>query len=225
MPNLLAIPKSLSQTKSAQFRRQRFESFLRLLRESQPGNEPIHILDVGGLPSYWEEMGYWDEPDLASRTRITVINLVTRPTNRPEVESLIGDARDLREFEDGSFSLAFSNSVIEHVGRFEDQQRMANEVRRVARSYYVQVPNYWFPIEPHFVFPGVQFMPDRAALWLHSNFSLGHMPRQADAGLAARDLYYLRLLNERELRKLFPDCTILREKYAGLVKSLVAYRM
>jgi hypothetical protein len=56
----------------------------------------------------------------------------------------------------------FSNSVIEYVGDFPDQQRMADEVRRVGDRYRVQSMSKHFPIEPRFVFPFYQHLP----LWL-----------------------------------------------------------
>ena len=32
-------------------------------------------------------------------------------------------------------------------------------MRRIASAYWVQTPNFWFPIEPHFLMPGWQWMP------------------------------------------------------------------
>ncbi|WP_255695553.1 methyltransferase domain-containing protein [Rhodohalobacter sp. 614A] len=52
-----------------------------------------------------------------------------------------GDALDMHMFEDKSFDVVFSNSVIEHVGSFENQRRFADEVRRVGKAYWVQTPD------------------------------------------------------------------------------------
>ena len=51
----------------------------------------------------------------------------------------VADATKL-PFADGEFPLAFSSSVIEHIPE-ELQQAFADEIRRVAKRYYVQTPN------------------------------------------------------------------------------------
>jgi len=56
---------------------------------------------------------------------------------------------DLQLNQDGEFDLVFSNSVIEHVGDFERMRQFVHEARRVAKSYWIQTPSKWFPIEPH----------------------------------------------------------------------------
>ena len=119
-----------------------------------------------------------------------------------------GDARDL-PFADGEFEIAYSNSLVEHLDPV-DRPQFADEVRRVAGRYWVQTPNRWFPVEPHVLLPGFQFLPERARrrLW-----RLG-MPRTP--------YERIELLDAGELAALFPDAVILRERFAGMTKSLIA---
>src|SRR5207247_10104231 len=67
------------------------------------------------------------------------------------------------------FDLVFSNSVLEHVGGHERRKRFAETARRLAPHHWVQTPYRYFPLEPHFLFPGYQFLPlaARAALVRH----------------------------------------------------------
>lgn len=69
-----------------------------------------------------------------------------------------GDGRNL-PYTNNEFDIVFSNSVIEHVGTFEDQKRFAEEIRRVAKSYWVQTPNRHFPVETHLIAPFIHFLP------------------------------------------------------------------
>ena len=46
-------------------------------------------------------------------------------------------------FGDKSFDIVFSNAVIEHLAA-EDQKRMAKEISRVGRSWFVTTPNFWY---------------------------------------------------------------------------------
>lgn len=48
------------------------------------------------------------------------------------------------QFKEKEFDLVFSNSVIEHVGGFQDQMKAANEIRRVGKNYFIQTPNKYF---------------------------------------------------------------------------------
>lgn len=49
--------------------------------------------------------------------------------------------------------------MIEHVPH-ELQPAFVSEVRRVATRYFVQTPNRYFPIEPHYQLPLFQFLPE-----------------------------------------------------------------
>lgn len=118
-------------------------------------------------------------------------------------------------FADQEFPVAFSNSVIEHVPR-ELQPSFASEVSRVADRYYIQTPNKWFPIEPHYQLPLVQFLPERLMRALNRRFSFGWREKGRWEPIT--------LLGARELRRLFPDAEIHRERLFGLTKSLMAVR-
>ena len=62
--------------------------------------------------------------------------------------------------------------MIEHVPP-ELQPAFASEMGRVAERYYVQTPNRWFPIEPHYQLPLFQFLPRQARMALNRRFTLG----------------------------------------------------
>lgn len=86
---------------------------------------------------------------------------------------MAGDARDLTAFGDKEFDIVFSHSVIEHVGGFEDQRRMANEIKRVGKRYFLQTQNRFFTMETHFLVPMFQFFPVWLKVLLISHFDLG----------------------------------------------------
>lgn len=199
-------------------RRARFEVFLSLIEDC---DSPVRILDIGGTPQYWDRMlsGISLDKDLD----ITLLNPKPFMIDRPGFKAMVGDGRSLPEVPDRHFDIVFSNSTIEHVGSLADQERMAREMQRVARKYYVQTPNRYFPIEPHFVFPLFQFLPTSVKVWLAQHFNLGWRPKMPDYDVALREVTSIRLLTRREVKRLFPHAAIYDDTYAGLVKSFVAY--
>ncbi len=56
-------------------------------------------------------------------------------------------------FADGSFDIATSNAVLEHVGSDERQYYFVRELCRVAKRVFISVPNRLFPIEHHTAIP------------------------------------------------------------------------
>jgi len=56
-------------------------------------------------------------------------------------------------FHDGSFDIATSNAVLEHVGSPQNQRFFLSELCRVSARVFVTVPNRLFPIEHHTALP------------------------------------------------------------------------
>lgn len=201
---------------SNRMRTRRFAKFEGLCK---PLTRPIRIIDIGGTEEFWKQRGWAGREDV----RITLINLFQERTASANIESVVGDATNLKGYADKLFDVAFSNSVIEHLFTWENQQAMAREVQRVAKAHWVQTPNYWFPMEPHFHVPGWQWMPEgMRAKWLVKR-GCGHRSKAKTMEEALEAVREVRLLSGREFRKLFPNSTIWAERFGGLVKSWVAY--
>lgn len=202
---------SLHRLFARTFRPKRMRAFYETLGVTSE----TRIIDIGGTAFNWSL--------LRIKPRITVVNVVPPPSDLPDhIEWVQGDARAL-PFPDKHFDIAFSNSVIEHVGDWESQLVFADEVRRVADRHWVQTPNFWFPIEPHYLGPFTHWLSpavqERFAVRYGSIWGLATRPTDA----RIRDLVAeLRLLREDELRRLFPGSRIVRETVGGLVKSFTA---
>ena len=142
------------------------------------------------------------------------------------------DERQL-PFPDGHFDLVFCSSVLEHVTvpksemweitddalfrrqAVASQAAMANEIRRLGRRYYVQVPYRYFPVETHSWLPLVAQIPRKWQIrviklanryWIKQTIPDFHLP------------------TEEEMRSYFPDATLLFEKMFRLRKSMIAIR-
>lgn len=205
-----ANPASLSN----RLRSRRFALFESLVA---PLPKPLRVLDIGGTNQFWEKRGWANRADV----QIITLNLQAEPKLFSNIDSIAGDATNLSQFPDHYFDVAFSNSVIEHLFTFENQGLMANEIRRVGKAYWVQTPNFWFPIEPHFHIPGWQWLPVSVRIAMLRRWRCGWRGPCADpvqAGLLVREV---RLMTRTELASLFPDATVLPERFAGLVKSWI----
>ena len=197
-------------------RRERMKWFLPLMEASA---EPVRILDIGGTASFWKH----NVPELPRKCQLTLLNMDLEDVGGlPDAVALKGDARNLSMFGDRAFDICFSNSVIEHVGTLFDQLAMAREIRRVGRSYFVETPNRYFPLEPHFLFPGWPFLPLWMRAFLLNHFKVGWWPRREDPFLARAEVEQIRLLTLGEMRYLFPEAEVHCEKMGPLTKALVA---
>ena len=197
-------------------RQARLELFCNLVRDLP---QPVRVLDVGGTHQYWLAM----DRSALPRMRITFLNLWAYEPDLPDAQAVVGDARDLSRFADREFDVVFSNSVIEHVGGLREQARMAGECVRVGKRYYIQTPNWAFPIEPHFLFPGFQYLPLAVRARLHAWRRWGWWDKAPSYHEALAEVESIRLLTRSEMGYLFPGATLYTERFLGLVKSFVAY--
>ncbi|MBX2860172.1 MAG: class I SAM-dependent methyltransferase [Vampirovibrio sp.] len=222
---------------AARARQKRFRLLLDLL---QTVPRPISILDVGGNRTFWQNLvqaashdyGYSADSSnpLFEGMAITLLNIkvdalaqVTSDIDGIRFTYIQGDGCHMPKFADGQFDVVFSNSVIEHVYTFENQQKMAQEIQRVGQRYFVQTPNRYFPVEPHFLFPCFQFLPRPVQRFLLKHWELGWYPKVSEPSVADRMIDEIRLMKRRELQALFPEGELTEEKFAGLVKSFIVH--
>lgn len=189
------------------------------------GKEKIIMVDLGGTRSFWEMNLQYLE--FANRLgQIDIYNLDVKsekidPLMEVTIRELQGDATHLSNVDDSKYDIAFSNSVIEHVGNLAQQYRFAKEIRRIAPYFILQTPNRHFPFEPHFYVPFFQLLPLAMRAAMHRRFKLGWLDPEPDPLLARVDCDQIRLLTRHELKMLFPNAEIHREWLGYLVKSFI----
>lgn len=197
---------------SAIFRRSRMLAFEKAF--APDGN--TRIIDVGGTERNWHMM--------AAEPQVLLVNITGESYERGRFSARPGDGTAL-QYPDNSFDIAYSNSVIEHLHTVENQKKFAAEIRRLAPSYYVQTPYKWFPVEPHMISLFIHWLPRPIYRRLIGWFSVwGWSGRPSQAEIDAK-LDEVKLLTEKELRSLFPDGVIVRERFLGLTKSLIVMRI
>jgi hypothetical protein len=203
-------------------RQKRYRGLKALIDQSLARNGRCRIIDLGGAELYWQagSGGHIDDP----RITVDLVNLEELPVGKPNFRGFAGDACDLGDLNDRSYDLVHSNSLIEHVGSWENMTKVAGNVRRLAPSYYVQSPYFWFPIEPHFRFPLWHWMPESWRYRLIMRRDIGYQKKADSVHDAMRSVQSATLLDRGQYATLFPDAEIRDEKFFGLTKSLIAVR-
>lgn len=136
----------------------------------------------------------------------------------PEIKASVADACDL-PWPDKHFDIVYSNAVIEHVGDFENQKKMATEIMRVGKCWFVTTPNRWFPFEFHLRLPFVTWLPGHSYLCVGRIISYNHVHKKYMFGIKHDGL---RLLTARELKTCFPDSNIIKQRVTLIAETLIA---
>jgi hypothetical protein len=196
-----------------------------LLMRLFPDLGSYRVLDLGGTADSWLRAAVAPKSVTVLNLYATELTVGREPDAVPGwIELVAGDACDPpAAVRAGEYDLVFSNSLIEHVGGWQPRQRLATVIRDSAPRYWVQTPYRYFPVEPHYLFPGYQFLPLAARARINRAWPLVHT-RDTDQVAAVRTALEVDLLSVTEMRYLFPDATLHRERAAGLTKSLVAVR-
>ncbi len=214
-----------SQTSfGTKLRARRILPLIRMIESVHAAKGSVRIVDIGGTDSYWNVMpeGLFDRFDV----NVTVVNLpsIKVPDNSERFTFIQGDGCDLSKFRSKSFDIAHSNSVIEHVGDWANMIAFSRELQRVSEKYFVQTPNYWFPIEPHCMTPFFHWLPKPVRVWLVMSFQLGHWRKAVSIDDAVRITESARLINKKMLAALFSGCVIYTERFWLLPKSYMAIK-
>jgi hypothetical protein len=188
------------------------------LNAAFPDLRQMSVVDLGGTAGAWLQAP-------VRPARVHLLNLETPPADLPGwMDSDLADACELPDSVlRGPYDLVVSNSVLEHVGGHERRQRFADAVHRLADLHWVQTPYRYFPVEPHWLFPGFQFLPVAGRTVVARHWPLVHTP-PADRAAALRAALGVELVSRTELAYYFPESEIRSERMAGLVKSLIAVK-
>lgn len=208
---------------ASRLRDKRMRLLIEFIRKLGIDAEIIHILDLGGTTTYWRAFPFREFGRY--QFHITLLNLEYPDyddTHYSFAENVsfyrhIGNACVLDNYKDKTYDIVHSNSVIEHVGGWKNIVAMADEMQRVGKYYFLQTPNYWFPIEPHFILPLYQFLP--RPIRIFTLMKKNHESLDA----AILDDERVRLLTKSELLLLFPGCALQIERFFGLAKSFVVH--
>lgn len=189
------------------FRRQRMRRFAEIT-----GLTADHsIIDVGGDPQIWQFLPF--------KPKVTFANI--HPLRSvPRERQIICDGCAI-PVPDKSFDIAFSNSVIEHVGSRPRQQDFARELQRVGCRIWLQTPDRASPIEVHTMLPFLQWLPDALFIKLARKLSVRRFID--DPVIFEQQMRHLLPLGAADIRALFPQAQIIRERFACLPKSLIAH--
>ncbi len=191
-------------------RKRKLESFYRLIKPS--ANEKI--LDVGAEINPDVDRGLQLIDLYPWKDKLTALNISSEhikliKKHYPEIEAIVADARAL-PWPDKYFDVVYSNAVIEHVGNFNNQKKMAAEIMRVGKRWFVTTPNRWYPFEFHMRLPFVTWLPWHGYLWAGSIISYNHM--QKKYVFTGEKLIGIRLMTAKELEKCFPTSKIIKQR-------------
>ncbi len=199
-------------------RRRRWE----LTTEFFPDFDSLDIVDLGGT------VDAWMRAPVRPRS-VTVLNLLEPGESHVDwIRPVTGDACDAasvlqQELGRHRFDMVFSNAVLEHVGGHSQRAKFAASTTALSDKYWIQTPYRYFPLEPHWLFPGMQFLPLALRAKVAKAWPLGHTP-PATGQEALSSVLWTELIGVVELRALYPSAKIVHERIGGLTKSIIAVR-
>ena len=198
------------------FRKRRMANFLNIL-DPQPTDK---ILDIGGTSFNWNL--------IENKFDVVLLNTknpeLTKENQMSNYSYVKGDATDLH-YDDNSFDICFSNSVIEHVGSFKDQQLFAKEISRVGKRIWLQTPAKSFFFDPHYFTPFIHWFPKGFQRKIARYFTIWGLFAKPSKQRVNGFIDFIRMLTYKELKGLFPDCIIKKERFLFMTKAYLVIKM
>lgn len=198
--------------------RRRAARFRELMRRF-PELDRMRVLDLGGYPHFWRSTP-------VHPAYVTTLNLDDQcHAQEPWLEHVVADACDITSLDScaGDYNLVVSNSLIEHVGGYLRRKELARVVAVAAPAHWIQTPDRYFPVEPHYLAPGFQFLPVKMRAAVIPHWPIAH-ERVYTPSDALAQVLTIDLIGATELQHLFPESEIWHERLAGLSKSIVAIK-
>jgi SAM-dependent methyltransferase len=186
----------LRRLDTSRLRRRRYERIAELVALTPDDR----VLDLGCGPG--------DRSIAAFNTENEIVGIDLFAEDELQLEQrnfryLTGDACDLRGLADGSFDVAISIGMLEHIRPEERLVAAIRETQRVAGRYCFVVPHRYAFIEPHFFMPLFSLWPSWLKSALIKRFQLGTQ-RRKPSGRWQR----INWLTRRQWAELFADPTL-----------------
>lgn len=156
-----------------------------------------------------------------SAINISKDHIATIKRHYPEINAVVGDACNL-PWPDKFFDIVHCNAVIEHVGDFEKQKKMAREIMRVGKEWFVTTPNRWYPFEFHLRLPFVTWLPGSFYLLASRIVQFNHVKKRYI--FFGQKVKNLRLLSTKEMKSCFPDSKIITQKVTFWPETIIAIK-
>ncbi len=206
------------QSKILGHRKKRVELFFQTFKPS----EQTSILDIGGTIDFWEFYATYPR-----RLNITILNLryptIEGKVYRNNYQFIQANALSL-PFRNKSFDIVFSNSLIDHLYSFENQEKFASEVDRVSNNYFIQTGNKNFPYEPHYLTPFINYLSKNMQKKIVRNFTFWGLLARPTSEQVNSIVDEIILSTKSEFKSLFPDALIMEQKILAMVKSFIAIK-
>jgi hypothetical protein len=191
-------------------REKRHAMFLRFMRPTA-GTTILNVGATGRNTGIPEQFEHWYRPlDKITGGGLFFHEVVDYRVSFREVTPVVFDGCAL-PFADNSFDIVYSNAVLEHLPDRDSMARFAQEIQRVGRGWFVATPNRWYPVDPHYHLPFVQFLSQENQ-------------KRLVARLGKVAYEHLVLLSRADLRRLFPTSKIAGCRVTFYAETLVAYR-
>jgi hypothetical protein len=208
----------------SRFRRRRFQAFRQMIESVVSEKGRCHILDLGGTDYYWQ-VQQDALMEFGDKLHIYLVNMDELPGETmpsSQFTLLVGDITKPEIYSTVDFDLIHSNSVIEHVGNWTSIKLLADCIKATGKPYFLQTPNYWFPLEPHFRYVGWQWLPESWRASLLVSKKRGFFAKTTNYEEAMYHVESIKLLTAEQLQILFPEANLKKEWLGPFVKSFMA---